>query len=80
MSSLIPIKIAELAIESLNEKIKQLEEENARIKEAGRQLSLKIHRSKSYAEFYPTLGDFEKAIGIGCSVAECPFTDDINSR
>jgi hypothetical protein len=63
MSSVIPIKIAELAIENLNNEINQLKEEIARLKKAGKELSLKIHKSKSYSEFYPTLGEFEDAIG-----------------
>lgn len=64
MSLLIPIKIAELAIESLNEKINQLEKENKQLKESFKELSLEIHKSKSYAEFYPKLGEVERKFGI----------------
>lgn len=71
MSSLIPIKIAELAVESLNNEIKKLQEENNRLKEAGRKLSLKIHKSQKFSDFYPDLGDFERLIDPSCSTNGC---------
>jgi hypothetical protein len=60
MSSLIPIKIAELAIDNLNREIQELKEKVKAVSKAGRKLSLEIHRSKQYSDFYPTLGDFER--------------------
>lgn len=71
MSSLIPIKIAELAVETLENEIKKLKEENKRLKEAGKKLSLEIHRSKKYADFYPFLGDFERLIDPSCATNDC---------
>lgn len=65
MSSLIPIKIAELAVDNLNRRIYELEQEIALIKAAGHTLSLKIHKSERYADFYETLRDFERVIGVG---------------
>lgn len=62
MSSLIPIKIAELAVETLENEIKKLKEENNLLKEAGKSLSLKIHKSQKFSDFYPELGDFERLI------------------
>jgi hypothetical protein len=78
MSSVIPIKIAELAIENLNNEINQLKEEVARLKKAGKELSLKIHKSKSYSEFYPTLGEFEDAIGVCWKSSDEPDADSRN--
>lgn len=71
MSSLIPIKIAELAVETLENEIKKLKEENKLLKETGKKLSLEIHRSKKYADFYPTLGDFERLIDPSCATNDC---------
>lgn len=78
MSSVIPIKIAELAIENLNNEINQLKEEVIRLKSAGKELSVKIHKSKSYSEFYPTLGEFEKAIGVCWKSSDEPDVDGRN--
>lgn len=71
MSSLIPIKIAELAVKTLENEITKLKEENKRLKEAGKKLSLEIHKSKQYADFYPVLGDFERLIEPSCSSNDC---------
>jgi hypothetical protein len=62
MSQLIPLKIAELAIERKEEEINELKKEIEGLKEAGLTLSLKIHKSNTYAEFYPQLGEFERLI------------------
>lgn len=66
MSSLIPIKIAELAIETLENEIKKLKEENEILKQAGKELSLKIHKSQRFSDFYPSLRDFERLICGSC--------------
>ena len=71
MSSLIPIKIAELAVETLENEIKKLKEENNSLKEAGRKLSLKVHKSQKFSDFYQELGDFERLIGQSCSTNGC---------
>lgn len=76
MSSLIPIQIAELAIDNLNKQIYELQQENARIKAAGHSLSLKIHKSQRYADFYPALGDFERLIGA----SPCTVSHGIDTR
>lgn len=62
MRNVIPLEIAELALENKQREIDELKKEISKIKEAGLTLSLKIHKSNSYAEFYPTLGEFEELI------------------
>lgn len=71
MSSLIPIKIAELAVETLENEIKKLKEENIRLKEAGKHLSLKIHNSQKFSDFYFDLEQFEKLIGVPYPTDDC---------
>ena len=62
MKAVIPLEIAELAIENKEREINELKKELSRIKEAGLTLSLKIHKSKTFGEFYPQLGEFERLI------------------
>lgn len=62
MKQMIPLEIAELAISNKEQEINELKKEIAEIKEAGRSLSLKIHRAKTFAEFYPVLGEFERLV------------------
>lgn len=62
MRNVIPVEIAELALETKQREIDELKKEISKIKEAGLTLSLKIHKSNSYAEFYPALGEFEDII------------------
>lgn len=62
MSSLIPVSIAELAVENLNNQINELQEKIKEIKVAGAILSMQIHKSKTFEEFYPQLAEFEKLI------------------
>jgi hypothetical protein len=62
MKTTIPLEIAELAIASKEREINELKEEISKIKNAGHTLSLKIHKSNTFAEFYPTLGEFEELI------------------
>ena len=62
MKRMIPLEIAELAVESKDKEINELKKEISRIKEAGLTLSLKIHKSQSFGDFYPQLGEFERLI------------------
>ena len=62
MKAMIPLEIAELAIESKDNEINELKKEISKLKEAGITLSLKIHKSNTFGDFYPQLGDFERLI------------------
>jgi hypothetical protein len=71
MSNLIPIRLAELAVENLENEIKKLKEENEGIKNAGKYLSLKIHNSQKFSDFYFDLEQFEKLIGFSSPTDDC---------
>lgn len=62
MKNVIPVEIAELALETKQREIDELKQEISKIKNAGKTLSLKIHKSNTFAEFYPNLGEFEELI------------------
>jgi hypothetical protein len=62
MKQTIPLEIAELAIASKEREINELKEQISKIKDAGLTLTLKIHKSKTFGEFYEQLGEFEELI------------------
>ena len=62
MKQTIPLEIAELALDSKEKEINELKKEIATIKQAWLTLSLQIHKSKTFAEFYPQLAEFDTLI------------------